>query len=725
MGGIKLEMCKRSALLRRSLLLAAAAIALPQAASAQETSDRVAADEGGADGEIIVSARRRDERLQDVPASVAVLSGTELESAQVSTVRDLNAIAPSLVVLGSGSGSNVSILAIRGIGNNNATSTPRVGMIIDDVPIATQLSVNGSGIFDVDQVEVLRGPQTSLYGLNAEGGLIVIKTRKPGDTVEGRVSLGLTDDGEYRAMMSASGPIIADKLSVGFAVQYEQKDGFMFNPVIGRNIDQNKRISGRVRLIFTPSENTEFDLIYSKHHIEADFGVAYIPFERELYNSTFGVNLGRFGNGADAAGFAKSDADEASFKMSFDLGTVDLISISAYRNFKQNPAFDPDQTPNPFLPFFGGVTLGQSIVDQTAFTQELRLASTSDGPFLWTAGLFYFERDEDSRVNIGLANGTFVPFLTENNAKSKSTSAFAQGTYKISDRFSFTLGGRYERVREREVAIDILNGFANPPVKSAPILSRYKDDFFSYKVEADYKPADDILLYASVARAWLPGGGSLDNPDPTITTYSAERSWNYEIGAKTQFLDRRVTLNMAAYLTDISDYQELIRDTAITGFVSNADKVRAKGFEIELNARILPSLTIAGGIGYNDIRYRNFVDAEGDKTGNRVPIIPKYSASASITWEPVTHLSLTAGWQSAGTFYEQNDALNAFGLLPGRDTFSASVGYDDGRYSLQAFVNNIGNKRYITYANTLGSPLFFFGSPGQPRQFGLTLGYRF
>lgn len=683
-----------------------------------------AADEEANSGEIIVSARRRDERLQDVPVSVSVLSGAQLESAQVTSVRDLNAIAPSLVALGSGSGSNTTILAIRGIGNNNATSTPRVGMIIDDVPIATQLSVNGSGIFDVDQVEVLRGPQTSLYGLNAEGGLIVIKTKKPSNDTEGRVSLGLTNDGEYRASLSASGPIITDKLSVGFGVQFEQKDGFIFDPIIDRNIDQSKRISGRVRLIFTPSETSEFDLIYSKHHSEADFGVAYIPLERELYNATFGVNVGRFGVAADTAGFSTSDADEASFKMSFDLGVVDLISVSAYRKFTQNPAFDPDQTPDPFLPFFGGVTLGQSIVDQSAFTQELRLASKSDGPFLWTAGLFYFERNEDARVNIGLADGTFVPFLSEDTTKAKNISAFAQGTYKVSDQFSFTVGGRYERVTENSVSVDILNGFADPVVKDVPLLGRYKDSFFSYRAEADYKPAEGILLYASIARAWLPGGPSLDNPDPTITTFSAERSWNYEIGAKTQLFDRRVTLNMAAYLTDISDYQELIRDTPISGFVSNANKVRAKGFEVELNARIVPSLTITGGIGYNDIRYRNFVDAEGDKTGNRVPIIPKYSASASITWEPVTNVALSGEWQSAGTFYEQNDALNAFGILSGYDVFNTSIGYDDGRYSVQAFVNNVANKRYITYANTLGSD-FFFGTPGQARQFGLTLGYKF
>ena len=682
------------------------------------------ADEEADTAEIVVSARRRDERLQDVPASVAVLSGAQLESAQVTSVRDLNAIAPSLVALGSGSGSNTTILAIRGIGNNNATSTPRVGMIIDDVPIATQLSVNGSGIFDVDQVEVLRGPQTSLYGLNAEGGLIVIKTKKPGNNTEGRISLGITDDGEYRASLSASGPVIKDKLSVGFGVQFEQKDGLIFNPVIDRNIDQSKRISGRVRLVFTPSETSEFDFIFAKHHYEADFGVAYIPLERDLYNATFGVNVGRFGVAADTAGFSTSDADEVSLKMSFDLGGMDLISVSAYRKFTQNPAFDPDQTPRPFLPFFGGVTLGQSIVDQSALTQELRLASTGDGAFAWTAGLFYFERKEEEALRIGLASGIFVPFRSEESKKAENRSVFGQGTYKISDQLSFTLGGRYEWVEENSINIGIVNGFANPVVKGAPLTGRYKDSFFSYRAEADYKPAEDILLYASIARAWLPGGPSLDNPDPTKTTFSAERSWNYEIGAKTQLFDRRVTLNMAAYITDISDYQELIRDTPISGFVSNANKVRAKGFEVELNARIVPSLTITAGVGFNDIRYRDFVDAEGDKTGNRVPIIPKYSTSASITWEPITNVSLSGEWQSAGSFYEQNDALNAFGILKGYDVFNASIGYDDGRYSAQAFVNNVANKRYITYANTLGSD-FFFGTPGQARQFGLTLGYKF
>ena len=708
----------------RTSMLAATASVIALSAGISPVMAQSAADETDFNEDIIVSARKRDERLQDVPLSVTVLSGQQLEAAQVTSVRDLSQIAPSLIALGSGSGSNATILAIRGIGNNNATSTPRVGLIIDDVPLASQFSVNGSGLFDIDQVEVLRGPQTALYGLNAEGGLIVIRTAKPDDEFKGRVSAGLTDDGEYRGSLSASGAVIQDKLFAGFGVQYEQKDGFIFNPLIGRNIDQNNRVSARARLIFKPVETIEMDLIYSKTHAEAKFGVAYVPFELDTYNATFGVNVGKYGVAADAPGFATSDSDEVSFKMSFDLGAVDLLSVTAYRKFSQNPAFDPDQSPDPFLPFFGGVILGQQILDQTAFTQELRLASKTDGPFIWTAGLFYFERNESTSVNLGLADGQFVPFLSEDDTKTKNASVFAQATYKFSDAFSITAGGRFEGVRESAQTVDILDGFVVPVVKDVPILAEYEDEFFSYKAEVDFKPVDDVLLYASIARAWLPGGTGSGNPDPTITNFKPEKSWNYEIGAKTQFLDRRVTLNMALYQTDISNYQELIRDTPISGFVSNANKVRAKGFEVELNARVIPSLTISGGVGYNDIRYRDFIDAEGNKTGNRIPIIPKYSASASITWEPVEHLSVVGAWQSSGTFYEQNDALNALGKLPGYDIFNASIGYDDDAYSIQLFVNNIGGKRYITYANTLGSDIFF-GTPGQPRQFGVTAGYKF
>ena len=675
--------------------------------------------------DIIVTARKRDERLQDVPLSVTVLSGQQLEGAQVTSVRDLSQIAPSLIALGSGSGSNVTVLAIRGIGNNNATTTPRVGLIIDDVPLASQLSVNGSGLFDIDQVEVLRGPQTALYGLNAEGGLIVIRTRKPGNNFEGKVSAGFTDDGEYRGSLSASGPVIKDKLFAGFGVQYEQKDGFIFDPLIGRNIDQNKRVSARGRLVFKPAETIEMDLIYSKTHVEADFGVAYIPFDRNLYNTTFGVNVAKYGIAADAPGFSVSDSDEISFKMSFDLGKIDLLSVTAYRNYKQNPAFDPDQTPEPFLPFFGGVILGQQIADQTAFTQELRLASKTDGPFIWTTGLFYFERNESARINLGLANGQFIPFGSDEDTKTKNTSIFAQGTYKFSDAFSITAGGRFESVRERGKTVDILNGLAVPVVKDVPILTKYKDEFFSYKAEVDFKPVDDVLLYASIARAWLPGGTDVGNPDLSITTFSPEKSFNYEIGAKTQFLDRRITLNMALYQTDISKYQELIANTFLQSFVSNANKVRAKGFEVEVNARIIPNITITGGVGYNDIQYRDFVDGEGIKTGNRIPIIPKYSASASVTWEPVKNLSIVGAWQSSGTFYEQNDALNVLGKLPGYDVFNASIGYNDDHYSVQLFINNIAGKRYVTYVNNLNDDDLLYGAPGQPRQFGITAGYKF
>ena len=717
-------MASNERIIRTSMFAAAASvIALSigiSPAMAQSAEDETASNE-----DIIVSARKRDERLQDVPLSVTVLSGQQLEAAQITSVRDLSQIAPSLVALGSGSGSNVTVLAIRGIGNNNATTTPRVGLIIDDVPLASQISVNGSGLFDVDQVEVLRGPQTALYGLNAEGGLIVIRTRKPGNEFEGKVSAGLTDDGEYRGSLSASGAVIQDKLFAGFGVQYEQKDGFIFDPLLGRNIDQNKRISARARLVFKPVETIEMDLIYSKTHVDADFGVAYIPFDRELYNTTYGVNVPKYGIAADAAGSSTSNSDEVSLKMSFDLGSVDLLSVTAYRKYEQNPAFDPDQTPDPFLPFFGGVILGQQIVDQTAFTQELRLASKTDGPFIWTAGLFYFERNERARINLGLADGQFIPFGTEDDIKIKNTSVFAQGTYKFSDALSITAGGRFESVRERGIIVDILNGLVVPVIKDTPIVTKYKDEFVSYKAEVDFKPIDDVLLYASIARAWLPGGTGSGNPDPTITNFAPEKSFNYEIGAKTQFLDRRITLNMALYQTDISQYQELIANTFLQSYVSNANKVRAKGFEVEVNARIIPTLTITGGIGYNDIRYRDFVDGEGVKTGNRIPIIPKYSASASVTWEPVKNLSVVGAWQSSGSFYEQNDALNALGKLPGYDVFNASIGYDDDNYSVQLFVNNITGKRYITYANDLNGDGNFYGAPGQPRQFGITASYKF
>jgi iron complex outermembrane recepter protein len=699
-------------------------------AAAQESNETI--DEVSQPGEILVTARKRTERLQDVPASIAVLTGAQLEQAQVSSIRDLNQIAPSLVVLSSGAGSNVSVLAIRGIGNNNATTTPRVGLIVDDVPLASQISVNGSGFFDVDQVEVLRGPQTSLYGLNAEGGLIVIRTKKPGNDVQGKISLGLTDDGEYRGSLSASGPVITDKLSVGFGVQYEQKDGFIFNPLINRNIDQTNRISARTRAILKPTETIEFDFSYAKHIVNSNFGVAFIPQDRALYNTTYGVNVPEFGIAADSPGSATSDADELAFRMSFDLGSVDLLSVTALRKYDQVSLIDPDQTPELFLPFFGGVATGEILFDQSAFTQELRLASRSAGPFIWTAGLFYFERNEAQKINLGLVNGQFIAFDADTDTKVKNSSIFAQATYKLSDAFSVTGGGRYERVRQNGVRIPILDGFAIPVERDTPILSAYSEEFFSFKGSVDLKPADDVLLYASVARAWLPGGvrnfipdASQLPPDSDPSIFLAEKSWNYEIGAKMQLLDRRVTLNLAAYQTDISNYQELLADSNFTSFVSNADKVRAKGFEIELNARPVPQITVTGGLGYNDIKYTKFVDAEGIKTGNRVPVIPQYSASASVTWNPTEKLSVRGEWQSSGTFYEQNDDQNILGELTGYNIFNASFGYDDEHYSIQFFVNNISGKRYITYANDLNGDGILYGTPGQPRQFGVTAGYKF
>ncbi len=702
-------------------------------AAAQESNETI--DEVSQPGEILVTARKRTERLQDVPASIAVLTGAQLEQAQVSSIRDLNQIAPSLVVLGSGAGSNVSVLAIRGIGNNNATTTPRVGLIVDDVPLASQISVNGSGFFDVDQVEVLRGPQTSLYGLNAEGGLIVIRTKKPGNETEAKISLGLTDDGEYRGSLSASGPVITDKLSVGFGVQYEQKDGFIFNPLINRNIDQTNRISARTRAILRPTETIEFDFSYAKHIVNSNFGVAYIPQDRALYNTTYGVNVPEYGIAADSPGSATSDADELAFRMSFDLGSVDLLSVTALRKYDQVSLIDPDQTPEPFLPFFGGVATGEILFDQSAFTQELRLASRDTGPFIWTAGLFYFERNEGQKINLGLVSGQFIPFDSESDVKVKSSSIFAQVTYKLTDALSVTGGGRYEKVRQNGVRIPIILDFGDvtvPPVRDTPVFSKYGEEFFSFKGSVDLKPADDVLLYASVARAWLPGGvrnfipdTSQLPPDSDPSIFLAEKSWNYEIGAKMQLLDRRVTLNLAAYQTDISNYQELLADSNFTSFVSNADKVRAKGFEVELNAKPIPQITVTGGIGYNDIKYTRFIDAEGIKTGNRVPIIPQYSASASVTWSPIEELSIRGEWQSSGSFYEQNDDQNILGKLKGYNIFNASIGYDNDRYSVQLFVNNLSGKRYITYANDLNGDGILYGTPGQPRQFGVTAGYKF
>ncbi len=678
----------------KSLFLAGAAFAFPAIASAQPVADAPQATEEAQGGvrDIVVTARRTDENLQEVPLAVTALDPTALEDRQIVEVADVGRAAPGLSVQSGGTGnSSLIYLAIRGNAQNspNSFSDPAVGIYVDDVYYARPIASN-NGLLDLSGVEVLRGTQGTLFGRNTTGGALNMRTVAPDGDFSGHVKGQL---GNYKAWMvegAVNVPIAGEELAMRVAGRYaERGDGYGPNSLRERDaaaVDED--IALRATLAWNPvsipltvSVSGDYIKIIETHNNTALVGIDPMGAAVGLYSGQFDLfsylqDPNDFYRGFGVRNLGNANIDEPTNyneawgirgTAELELGDISIKSITAYRESDTGDSLDLDGTPAPIGAY-------SSDYVQEQISQELQIKGEM-GALDWIVGGFYFKEQgneqSQSRVFVGTDFGfDFAPANTNlATFESESKALFAQANFEVSDRLTVTGGFRYtwdKRSINRMGYIGGQEGFGNvflsngapvtlpatglcsvgPNANLVPPGADCMDpvsDTYSYPawlISADYEVGPDQLIYARFGGAALAGGLNSRPVPPGFDSFSPEKTKDVEIGFKGDFFDRRLRTNVALFHIWRNGAQNIVNALVgvnLTQFVQNAGDVRAYGAEFEGTLIPWEGMEITGAAAYLHSEYANgsfLADGLGgtvDRSNEIVPRAPKFTWNIGAT----------------------------------------------------------------------------------------------
>lgn len=737
--------------------------------------------------EITVTARRRSENLQDTPISVVALSGETLEARQVNSVGDLGRFTPN-VSLEQGSaisGSSSSVTAfIRGIGQTdfNLTIDPGVGLYVDGVYVSRSVGALLDTV-DLEQVQVLRGPQGTLFGKNTIGGAIVLTSRRPSNKFE------LTAEATTGRYNRADGRLVAnvpisEMLKLRLTGSVQTRDGYVTRLSDGGMQGNKNSYSGRIQALIEP--NSRLSLLFSVDGthtreqsiastlIAVDENAQFPFFHNKILNASVCGAPGTptpkndacytdrwiTGNpySTYASGGNYSDLDlwgvSATVEYSFD--SFAIKSITAYRNLDSRFNIDVDQS--PIL-----IDETRNEYTQEQVSQELQLSGSAiDDRLKYLVGLYYLNEKGTDRNGLSFV---IAEFLSGGRVNNDSYAAFAQATFRATERLGVTLGGRYtseeKRFRPDQVILADRTGgslllLSRCFVRETPIIPpdptctadprlnpngnlilptaerKTSAKEFTPAVTVDYKVTGDILAYASYSKGFKSGGFTqrVFPPEPVTPSFGPEFVDTYEIGLKTELFDRRVRLNTAAFYADYDDLQIIVAD-GIAPKVRNAGAARIQGFETELEIAATDRIRLQGGVGYTDAKYRSISPLAAPVTvDSDLPNAPEWTGTANFTVEAIEAdwggLTVRGDWSyKSGTYKEAVNDPRSF--QPAYSLFgaSATLALLQDRLQISVGATNLSDERYLlTTYNNIGAQGHVEGSYARPREWYLLLKYR-
>lgn len=688
------------------------------------------AESAGLLEEIVVTAQRREERLQDVPISVSAITADIARARGIDDTEALQAIVPGLTFT---RGAAYGLPVIRGIGTNTVSqgNENSVAVYVDGV---LQISPSSSlfGFNNIERVEVLKGPQGTLFGRNATGGVINVITRSPGMEPGFEVELGVANYDTFEGNVYATTGL-GENLAADIAVQFrDQSDGWGRNLVDGKDVFRGEERSVRSKWEWTPGDRTEVTISGSYHTMEDD-GLSLHPAPGELgadgattFQGMYTVNLDNSLIGGRS--YADREGWGVDAHIRHDLGWAEFVSITGYSEVEVERPTDSDWTP---------LTILHAFVDQydDGLTQEFQLQSPSDSAIQWITGLYYLESTSEFEPPrgiqiMGAAAGGLDYLRVLSTQDSKSYAGFAQVTVPILPKTGLTVGARYTRDdRDIEGLITFSNGGATPVTDQSEDFSK-----FTWRLALDHRLTEDIMVYGSLSTGFKAGLFNTANVagDPV----KPEEIDAAEIGLKSTLFNGRLKLNGAAFRYDYEDIQaEVVRSDA-GGVLQliNAATSRVNGIEAELEFVPTAQLSIQAGISYLDAEYDDFPDAViylpnpaggrlevgGDASGNDMIKAPEWQWNLGGQYDvPLNtgQLRFAVQYSYQSKFYW--DFGNDF-KEPSRDMMAASVAWvPSDRWEIRAWGKNLLDEEITRFG--LPSVWGFQQSPGAPRTYGVTL----
>ncbi len=719
--------------------------------------------------EIIVRVRKRAEESQKVPVSFSAIGSSQLAELSTRDLRDLEGQSPDLIVIPANATPGGGIFAIRGIGvvDIERSFDPAVGVFVDGVYLP---SIPGSllNTFDVQQIEIVRGPQSTLFGKNTIGGAILVnRTRPTGEMgVKGQVTLGSHGRNDYGGVVNV--PVIENMLAAKFSVFRNNDEGAFKNATDGSRLGGDRFLSIGGDLLFTPTENLEFLLKLETAEDRRDSGpFVNIAGPGEITCAVLGFcgepsNLERPAKNFSSAG--DYDLSAITLETNYDLGSGLLTSITAWRASDERQAADLDGVPVDFFSTIRAQTARQ-------WSQELRFSRSGLGPLDLVAGVYYIQSDynfdqqvlfvpqvlnaraADIQAVFGMnaPPNQFAPGATRALQRAEqdswSIAGFAQADYALTETVGLTAGARYTF---EEKDFDAVGGQRIGAMDFfAPVASDDEDfDEWTGKIGLDWTPTENALLYAFYSKGFRSGGFNGRNTQPQdIGPYDTEKLRSLEAGLKSSWLDSRLTLNAAIFSNQYDDKQEqALRSDPLLGtltVVENAADADIWGWELESNLRPIEGLSLSGKLAYLDAEYDNFfADLDGPSIDARCPtamacLIPVDNSDLDIRLAPDWQWSLGAQYEIpigsglltlSGRYryvdnFQTDPRGDARGDLDDIGIADASISYSfdtlRGRYTVRLFGKNLGNV-VAKNAATIIPGSFAFAEVDEGATYGIT-----
>jgi outer membrane receptor protein involved in Fe transport len=709
----------------RTVLAATAGLAASHAAMSSTSI------EGAGLEEIIVTATKRSERLQDVPVAITALTGVELERRGAVRLEDYVAAVPGLAF--ASNGGNSGVLAIRGVATGTLagnTQSP-VALYYDDVPALESFAPLGMPdlqLFDVDQVEVLRGPQGTLFGSGSLGGAIRVQTAKPDlGKFGGKAEFsGNTIDGGGNGFGVAAAvnlPLIEDELGVRLVGTYRRDGGYVDNSRLGAtDVNEGESYGFRGRLRWKPTERLTVDALINSQNDEPEDG-AYVAYAGKEFVGDSYVKQP-----------VAIDNSNYQLAVEYELDVATLTSLSSYAD--RITVLTRDFTP----PIIGalsplGVT-GVAPVDSRgpsrSFSQELRLASRGDGALKWLAGAYYLDshRESHERILVPGAGAVLAPFgfpsdllfVSDSDIDTTEKALFGEVSYEFVQDWTLTVGARTIRndVKFDTVSDGIVNGGPSRVQRDT------SEKATTPKVALAWRVSPQVNLYARAAKGYRIGQNNLTPAtDPTSglpipANYSSDSLWNYELGAKTLFLEGRLSMDGALYDIEWDDIQ--LQASSATGFnyIDNVGKARSRGAEFQVRALPAPNLELGLAVTYTNAEITEVAPNVNARVGDQLPGTPEWMVSDYISWTFAPSLAafLRLEHQYFGEAY--SDLNNPTALTFGDyNRFNLRTGITLSRFDLMLSVDNLTNT--YAYVSAVQLPIGPTAVPLRPRTIGLTV----
>ena len=670
---------------------------------------------------IEVTTQKRTQSIQKVPIAISAFSAEDLQRTNSSNMADLQYFTPNLTV--SSSSKVAPRMGIRGISDfsRNSGYDNRVSVYIDGI-YAGRSGASNQSTLDIQRVEVLRGPQGTLFGKNTVAGAISLVTNKPTEDYRASVELEAGNDGYTSVTGMVNGTLIKDSVLAKLIVNDKQRDGYKTNIITGEDFDGLDQQAARLQLSWLLNDG--------EVNISADYSDDKAPsLSTEAVNDSFAPKKFEFAINGPSEQSVKTSGYGVTIDHALPEG-FELTAISGYRKTDLSSSLDEDYSPLD-------VAISQASEDSHHFSQELRLISPMNDTFDYVVGLFYF--DQGNKSNSAAIGGDYFPNPNTSVKVSAqvdvtSVAAFIHGNYRLSKRWELTGGLRYtdEKKNVDYTIVDTTGLFTNGKLED----QRNAEDF-SPKLGVNFNVNQDLMFYSNYAKGFKSGGWNVD----TISTFEQiafddEKVESYELGVKSTLFNDRVRFNAALYNAHYDDFQVFQFVPVATGgtilSITNAGEVTAKGFEADINWAVTNNFVLWATYGYTDSYFNEFKDGGGigvNYDGNQTADAPKQTYSLGVEYRyPIANLGelvSSFNYSYRDGFYTNPNNLNA-NYIDDYDLMNARVGIvsDDDKWSLYASVKNLSNadditEQSVSFLNIQRANYL------EPRMFGLSFKYHF